>query len=118
MSYIIVKPLIITQGINKVSILSVTQLVYSWFKAQVSRIGMLLRWIKVESGYELQFLLETCWQERRTFGGSEIFQDFWEVVRLMCTQKVKQQVFKSRLKRASRGPLYRVESWTVFSHCE
>ena len=67
----IVKPLIITQWINKDNILSVnTVSLYGQLKAQVSRTGMLLRWIKVESGYKLHILLEICWQEKRTFGGS------------------------------------------------
>ena len=47
-----------------------TQLVYGQLKAQVSRTGMLLRWLKVESGYKLHILLEIYWQEKRTFGGS------------------------------------------------
>lgn len=79
--------MITTQGINKdITFYLSTQLVYSWLKAQVSRIGMLLRWIKVESGYKLHILLEICWQEKRTFGESEIFQYFWEVVRLKYIQ--------------------------------
>lgn len=55
---------------------------------------------------------------------SEIFQDFWEVGDLSILNKWNNKFLNQDLRHITppspppykRGTLYRVESWTVFSH--
>ena len=88
---------------------------------------MLLRWIKVESGYKLHILLEICWQEKRTFGGScqKFFKTFGRLWDLSILNKWNNKFLNQYLRDITpplpppphkKRPLYRVESWTVFSH--